>query len=258
MSTESTPKVDLLIAEKLSGIIWKLEIDSNHNLLFVEVRNQEEHQVSFTAIDLLTGKINFNNLRTEERWQIGMEGAGNGMLFLHGYDAVSSPAHKGIIAVDGISGKTIWANYVMAVDQFFEEGIMVFDTRLQPRRLQLINYETGAIMGPANHFNPTNRTVDLIYPKAENTYPMLLNNHFTGTFTSDAMVADHQHSQIVSLHAAVDNFFNQHLFILRSEEIIFQDLLNEHIQKLQPEAFVMHKRKLVYIKNHSEIKVVNL
>jgi len=50
----------------------------------------------------------------------------------------------------------------------------------------------------------------------------------------------------------------QEIFIIEDEAVIFHDILNEDIQKLQPEAFVVIKNYLVYIKNKNALKVLNL
>lgn len=258
MTTGNIPVISLLLNEKLLGLIWKLEIDSDSNLLFAEVRNKQEHQVSFTSIDLNTGKINFTNLKAEERWYTGLEGACNGMLFLHGYDSPSSPAHKGIIAVDAATGKTVWANYLLAVHQFCKEGLVVFDTRIQPRRLQLIDYKTGATIRTASLPDLTDLKSNILYPESKDIGIAVLKGHLKAELTGEIRVAEHHDLRIVSLHTVNNLLFNQHLLILQGDKLVFQDLLNEDIQKLQPEAFVIHSGKLIYIKNHSEIKVLNL
>jgi hypothetical protein len=50
----------------------------------------------------------------------------------------------------------------------------------------------------------------------------------------------------------------QHLYIMDGNEVVYHDLLNQDIQKLQPEAFVLHKNALIYIKNKTEIKVLKV
>lgn len=50
----------------------------------------------------------------------------------------------------------------------------------------------------------------------------------------------------------------QELYVIKNEKLVYRDLLNENIQKLQPEAFVLIKNHLVYIKNKTALKVLNL
>ncbi|MDB5086247.1 MAG: hypothetical protein JWR09_241, partial [Mucilaginibacter sp.] len=64
--------------------------------------------------------------------------------------------------------------------------------------------------------------------------------------------------RIVSLHTLVDGQLNQLLFIMDGNKKIYEDLLNNKIQKMQPEAFILHKNHLIYIKNKAELKVLSL
>ena len=60
------------------------------------------------------------------------------------------------------------------------------------------------------------------------------------------------------MHSFKDGVLNQLLYIMDDVRIIYEDILNADIQKLQLEAFILHKNCLIYIKNRSEIKVLNL
>src|SRR5471030_2358796 len=99
------------ISEEFNGAIWRMEIDSLSETVFVEIRNSTEKIVSFGSVNLLTGKVNFKDLTTPERWLTGIEADWNGVLLLHNYQSENSPVHKGVIAVDAISGEIIWSNY---------------------------------------------------------------------------------------------------------------------------------------------------
>jgi len=59
------------------------------------------------------------------------------------------------------------------------------------------------------------------------------------------------------LHSFKDGL-KQHLYVIRGVDLIYEDLLNTDIQKMQPESFILYKNSLVYIKNKSELKVINL
>ena len=69
---------------------------------------------------------------------------------------------------------------------------------------------------------------------------------------------EHSNFRIVSLHTFAEGTLQQHLYIMRNAEIIYEDLLNSDIQKLQPEAFLLHKDQLIYLKDKSQLKVLNL
>jgi hypothetical protein len=47
------------IKQQFNGTIWRMEIDPINATLFVEIRNEQEKQVSFASIDLSSGKVIF-------------------------------------------------------------------------------------------------------------------------------------------------------------------------------------------------------
>ncbi|MFD2146347.1 hypothetical protein [Mucilaginibacter antarcticus] len=69
---------------------------------------------------------------------------------------------------------------------------------------------------------------------------------------------EHNKFRIVSLHTATAGRLKQHIYVLDDEAVVYEDLLNEDIQKMQPESFILYKNWLIYIKNKSELKVLPL
>ncbi len=88
------------ISKQFESSIWRMEIDPATNILFAEIRDEEQKQVSFSAIDLNTGAIYFESLATPERWLTGIECAYDGVLLIHYYRSENGPTHKGLLAID--------------------------------------------------------------------------------------------------------------------------------------------------------------
>jgi hypothetical protein len=61
------------------------------------------------------------------------------------------------------------------------------------------------------------------------------------------------------LHAFADGTLQQLLYIFTTDnKMVYQDLLNDDIQKLQPESFLLRKGQLIYLTRKSRLKVLNL
>jgi hypothetical protein len=251
------------ISEQFTGTIWRMEIDELSETLFVEIRNNEDKQVSFAAISLVNGEVYFKDITTPERWLTGIEAAYDGVLLLHNYQSEAGPTHRGVIAIDGSSGETLWSNYTFAFDYLSENGPVIYDTRIQPRKLFLADIKTGA----------TTRLYE------QSVYKVLQNNIVTPEMVTPSELPlgflplhpfenrihylEYNNFRIVSLHALKGGQLTQSLFIKAvdspdSYREVYDDLLNAGIQKMQPEAFIMHKNRLIYIKNKSGLKVLTL
>lgn len=246
------------ISEQFAGTIWRMEVDELNETLFVEVRNNEDKQVSFTAISLVNGEVYFKDLTTPERWLTGIEAAYGGVLLLHNYQSEAGPAHRGVIAIDGKSGETLWSNYTFAFNHLGENGPVIYDTRIQPRKFFLADIKTGAttrLYEPPVYKVLQNNIVVPDMIMADTLPAGFLPMH---PFENRIHYLEYNNLRIVSLHALKTGQLIQSLFIADGDNVVYEDLLNAGIQKMQPEAFIMYRNRLIFIKNKSELKVLTL
>ena len=247
-----------IINQPFVGLIWKLETDTENDLIYIETRNEKEHSAGFSSINLKTGKLNFLELVPEEKWLIGLSGGRKSVLFLHGYLSDQTPEHKSIIALDGTTGKQLWANYNLSLETFTSAGLLAADQRFQSKRLVLLDEKTGNTKTGMDLNDLTDDTQPIQIPYILRLLPQNLAALINGTITGGISCFNYNPYLIISLHTQKNDGYLQHLFVVENEAVIYQDLLNEQIQKLQPEAFVVIKNYLVYLKNKTILKVLNL
>ncbi|MDB5022835.1 MAG: hypothetical protein JWP78_590 [Mucilaginibacter sp.] len=246
------------ISYQFKSPVWRLEIDALSETIFAEIREPADKKVCFAAISLDNGTVYFDELQTEERWLTGIEAAYDGILLLHNYESEAGPAHKGLIAIGGTTGEIIWRNYIYAFDHLSANGPVIYDTRIQPRKLFLADTGTGEAK---RRYEPS---VDIEFDShlvlPEIASPELLKSRIApvNPFGNTVHYLEHNKLRIVSLHTLEGEALQQHLYIMDNTEIIYEDLLNTDIQKLQPESFLMHKDHLIYLKDKSQLKVLNL
>jgi uncharacterized protein DUF4905 len=246
------------ISEHFNGGIWRMEIDELSETLFVEIRNNEERQVSFGSVNLKSGEVYFKDFTTPEPWLTGIEAAYDSVLLLHYYQSESGPTHKGVLAVDAISGTTLWSNYTFAFDRLTANGPVVYDVNIQPRKLFLADVKTGSttrIYEPYVYQELQNNIILPATVSPEFLPPELINLHPFGNMVH---YLEYNNLRIVSLHALKGGQLTQSLCIMDGVDKVYEDLLNSDIQKIQPEAFIIRKNHLIYIKNRSELKVLSL
>jgi hypothetical protein len=239
--------------------VWRMEIDDSSQTLFLEIRDHADKQVSFSAISLQNGDTYFEGLTTPERWLTGMEAVYDGVLLLHNYESATGPVHKGITALEAASGKNLWSNFTLAFDHLSVNGPVVYNTQLQPRKLFLIDVKTGNTLRgyePVLDRPPYNHIISpqLMPASQVNNLYLPLKVHANAVH-----YMSHNSFRIVSLHTLLQEHLEQHLFIFNEEGmLLYHDLLNTAIQKMQLEAFVLHNNQLVYLKNRSGLIVLNL
>jgi len=245
------------INQQFAGQVWKLAIDESTGLLFAEIRDDKSRTVSFSATNLNSGTTHFNELTLPEKWLTGLQGSFNGTLFLHGYQSAQSPAHKGITAINGTTGAELWNNYIDAIHYISINGPIVYNTQLQPQKLFLANAHTGKYLRPYDAVLDRPIEQHIIVPDIINHIPAGF-ELLEGTLSGNVHYMEHNSFRIVSLHLLNNGILKQILLISKNGATVYNDLLSEVIQKLQPESFIVYLNKLIYIKNKTILKVLNL
>jgi hypothetical protein len=249
---------EICIEQSFTAQIWRMLIDDTTGLLFAELRSTEEKQVSFAAISLRNCGATFTQLVVEERWLAGIQAAHNGVLFIHGYQSAQSPVHKGIIAVDGTTGSQLWSNHTFNIPYVSVNGPVAYNTNISPPRQYLINEKTGQIVRPYNPLSDHESIQQIAIPQIIAQAPAYFYDYIDGAIEGNIHYLEYNNFIIVSLHAQKHGALVQMLMISEQAKVIYKDILNTNIQKLQPEAFVLHHNQLIYIKNRSTLKVLNL
>jgi hypothetical protein len=229
------------ITHRFNGTVWRLEIDTLTDTMVVEVRNEAEKQTAFSSLDLSTGETNFIDVTSAERWLTGIECVYDNVLLLHHYRHESGPEHKALIAIDGQTGAEIWSNYSVAFDHLTINGPVAYNTNMLPKKLLVLDIKTGAIKTAYDDAADKPLENNIVIPHmvtAEQLVPRSLPVEPYGNLVH---YLDRNKYRIVSLHTQKNGLLQQHLFIMLGTEIIYRDLLNAGIQKIQPEAFVLHK-----------------
>ncbi|MGY4539568.1 hypothetical protein ACVW0P_004003 [Mucilaginibacter sp. UYNi724] len=246
------------ISQPFTGTIWRLQTDGLTDTMAIEIRNEADKQTTFASLSLATGEVHFTNFTLPERWLTGIEAIYNGVILLHYYKHESGPEHKAIIAIDATTSKELWSNYSLAFDHLSNNGPVVYNTSFQPKKLMLIDVLTGQTIRPYDTAEDkpleNNIVIPVLMPAADMA-PGSLPHEPHGNMVH---YLNHNRYRIVSLHTLKNGALQQHLHVMQGNDMVYHDLLNQNIQKLQPEAFVLHKNALVYIKNKAEIKVLKI
>jgi hypothetical protein len=246
------------ISQTFNGTVWRLQIDKKTDIMAVELRSEQGKQTSFASLNLSTGKVYFDNLAMPERWLTGIEAVYNGVLLLHYYKHEGGPEHKTIIAIDAKTSAELWSNYNLAFDHLSANGPIAYNTNTQPKKLLLIDLLTGQTIRPYNATQDKPLEQEIVIPEMVHAGQLAPGSLPDEPYGNMVHYLNHNSYIIVSLHTFKTGELQQHLYILKDTEVVYYDLLNQHIQKLQPEAFVLHKNSLIYIKNKAEIKVLEI
>jgi hypothetical protein len=234
-----------LLSDKTEGIIWKIKLDDATETIVWENRTLDK-KVLFYAYDFLNQVFLIKHFSFEEDWLLGLDFVFNGIAYFHGFESEYSPVHKGIIAYDLKQNQILWQNFSISVQQYSSEGVVVFDPKVFPRVFQLVDLKTGNFISKLS--------LETIYQT-----PSIKNQIIIPELKEDNKLWNSSHElqykdlKIVALYKIEENITNQYLQIYKNGTLLFEDLLNQDIQKIGIDTFFLWLDKLIYIRNKSEI-----
>ena len=233
------------LSEKFKGIIWKVEIDDTFTTVALETRVAEAHQTYFSAFDFSSGECLFREISVEDSWNWGLNYVNRNHLLLHSYVTEKSPEHKGIIAID-TTGTIKWQHFNKAVQFVSEKGLLVYNPSLEPRRPELISTESGSVLNSSGVFlEPLTRNIYLPDLLAED---LVKDNPRCPEAVGPVSHIFYNDKEVYSFHVRSGKFYSQKLLIYQDNTVILDEILEENIQKLNPEAFFIGHNHLFCIR----------
>ncbi len=227
------------------GIIWKIILDENNEIIVWECRT-EDKKVSFYAYDIKNQCTLLNNFKFDDDWELSVNTVNNGILYLNGHESDFSPVQKGLLAFDLKTQKVLWQNFSISAQLFTKEGIIVFDTRILPRKYRMINDKDGSALNGID-------VQDLVHSKA------LTNDIILPTMTEakDIINTSYQLTynalSISSYYQQKDKAIDQYIKVEKDGEILLDEIINNQIHKMSFDTFFVWHKHLFYIKNKTEI-----
>ncbi|HET8827966.1 MAG TPA: DUF4905 domain-containing protein [Pelobium sp.] len=235
----------LAYSTKCEGIIWKIILDENNEIIVWECRTKNK-KVAFYAYDFKNQHSLLNNFKFQDDWELSIHTVKDGVLYLNGHESDFSPVQKGIVAFDLIDKKILWQNFSISAQLFSNDGIIVFDSRILPRKYRMISAKNGQDMmdidlqSLAQAIPLSNK---IILPKMMEAEDIINTTH---QLIYDGL-------KITSYYLQNGNAIDQYIKAEKDDEILIDEILNDQIQKISFDTFFVWQNKLVYIKNKTEI-----
>ena len=239
-----------VFSEKFKGLIWKISIHEKNEYMAIESRHLESKNVSFSVLDLQTGKIFFKERSYLEPMNLNLAYAAQKNLIVTVNEHVESPESKGLISINVLNGEILWERYNFSFNQADSSGLQVYDPKIYPRNYLWINHLNAENISKQE--NSSTRISDLLFPDLFESY-VLPNFIEHGLIIGQISVLHKDGLSIVSFHQKMKNNMQQRLVVYQDDRIFIDDIIIDDIQKLQPESFFMMNKQLLYIRNKNEI-----
>ncbi len=235
----------LAYSRKSKGIIWKIVLDETQGIIVWESRTMDK-QVWFYAYDIENKKTLLDAYNFGTDWNLSINTVIDGTLYLNGYESEFSPVQKGLVAFDLNTKEMLWQNFSIGAHIFTEEGIVVFDSKMLPRKYRIINYTDSSV-------------VKELETKEVSTFVGLQNSCIFPTFHEDTTIINtyqqlnYNNLKISAYYVKSGNAFDQYIKVENNGELLIDEIINSQIQKIGFDTFFVWHKHLFYIRNKAEI-----
>ena len=265
------------------GIFWRLIFTASGRIIG-ESRDQEKKTASFFCLDAGSGKILWENLRLEEGWWVGMEGAQEDVLLLHGFASPDMPEHRGLRAYDVETGALLWRNDDLTYWFGAETRLFTYRDFFEKRAGYELDLRSGEVKATHDasleelhkirrEMAGTEFVPDLTLPEildeesAEASTLAFLKGVTKGKDVVGKIEFIRQKDFVaLSYHLRSEGAksqspeFENHLSVFRFSDgrRIFSDIAAHNLRAQIPDSFFLHKGSLFFVKDQKTLTALRL
>lgn len=262
------------------GIIWRLLVSADGASIVGEERDVETKKVTAFALRLLDGAVLWNNVGLQESWWIGLEDVSTDTVFLHTFASPDLPGHKGLRAMDLLSGQILWEEKELRLLFRVDNRLWCEPADGNASGVVEVDGRTGIAVGSVTHeevrrlaegITTSNRIpVRLPEPLTDEGVEHRVRSAFAsvqkggGTLTAIEHV-EHQHAVIAAGYtsgpaAKEPVVLMQHLLIVDNQRsgVRYSDIILGKASAVVPDGFFCCTDTVVYVREKHELVGVSL
>ncbi|MCL5035087.1 MAG: DUF4905 domain-containing protein [Bacteroidetes bacterium] len=258
--------------------IWRLL--PGQGVLAVELRDTDNKETEFAALDITTGSPLWQNLQFEERWWITVNKFHRDVLLLQQFVKPDMPTPGKIFAVDAMTGKVLWQNDELALVNVVDDLVYGLRSTFTSEEIVGVNWRTGESAVTFSADDPRTQEINVALTREEYMLPVSLeeleDNPLSATppvrveaFPSEAktpsLIETGADRRIIGYHldAGTDekgvHVYESHIKIIdRGGKVHFEDTTDRGVYTTLQDFYFVVDNILLYVRNSNEIVAVNL
>lgn len=255
-----------------SGVVWRV-VPTASGKLIGESRDLQKKLASFFCLNLRTGEVLWEEARFGEPWWIGIEAVHADTVLLHRFAHPDLPVHRGVIAVDVLTGAELWRNDEVTFHALGEQALAVRREHALHTETLRLDYRTGVVLETDRPFVAVAPMEDIAFPspleesERDEWEAVLLRR----VCDADALiwpvdVLEHDRVIIYNYYLKRPDFSLEHphmrsiLSILEKVggAVLFTESLCDDAHALVPDAFLVTGDMLLYIHERTTLTALDV
>jgi hypothetical protein len=251
--------LDFNFSKTFEGTIWSMLVVAERNLLILEIRNENRHEVRFFAFNYDKREFLWQDILFNETWWIGLTAATADILLLHTYKNLQNPDGKSLMAIDINEPKVLWE-----VDQFSFLSLNNDSVSGQFTKDELVpatvDLYTGQVMENIGSLNTTAENITLVKPfqyKENNPYFETVKSFLARKLDIVALAGveyvEYNSLIFISYHVQEENLVNYLIVFNAAGEEVLREKLAQGLKGIGLETFFILEGCLFFVRNKCEL-----
>jgi len=226
---------------------------------------------------LLNKSIDFDFKSTQEKFWIGVKTIYSDLIFFHSFLKPDLPIHKGLFVFDLFSREIVWHSNEYNYLFIHKDDLYTYQQSFDGRIYFKLNPFTGELIEELGDNDILIKELkDDLDSDNYNSYSfpeqniLLLNSEYSNfitKFIDDQKIKEkpefikYENALFISYHSLNKNGSlnnNFQVVDINSKKIIFEDVLNKNIEKIQFDSFFIKNRVLYLLKNKNELDLYSI
>ncbi len=261
----ATPRIKF--SRQFKGTIWNTLVLPKRDILIVEVRDDKNFQVQFSALNFREDKFLWEGIALKESWWVGLTAANENTVLFHTYVNKGNPDHKNLIAFDIFNKNVRWEIEEFSFFDWNDSEIWGYRTRDELTQAT-IDIESGTLLEKAwttkslderidsnrpvqyGEGMPHFETVKFFIQQKTNYQPIRGVEYLEW---KDWILVSFYTKEETSLPDRQGSLANYLLVFSREGEVLLEVKLGEKLTGLGTDTFFMLSGCLFLVKNKSEL-----
>lgn len=236
---------------KFQGKIWQTAFGENTAVL--EIRDENTRQVSFSALDLQSGNILWQDLRPEKSWWLALVDVFGNYLVLHKYSSQQKPEPMGLLVLNVKSGEILkkidgWIFFncqenILMIYQLDENNLPIYqEIILEKLGIDLVTVKI------AQNSSPTH------YPEDSPHFPAIFNFLYRLIHIEAQKGVDYLeigNKIVISYYIYSNKLFQNYLLVVTHDRQILLNDLIATTEGIGIDTFTLQSDTLLYVKNEN-------
>lgn len=243
---------NLAFSFHVQGVIWKTAIDRKAGKLALEIRNQDELNVSYAILDLVNHTLGEPMLIEGADWWSSLQLFEDGYLFIEKYQDPQNPLDKALIIANSGSGevlKHLPGHQMIHV----RDGKLIYQ-RIEDPSGQLSEDLPEITMATGNHHFSS----PVVFQAGSPSFDVVKEYLSGQDITSLVDYLEVENTIIISYYVGSEKELVRKLVVIREEQEIYHEILDHQMEGIAPEGFFVFNNYLVFIVERKQINAIEL